>query len=82
MRGLQQGRFAPRPRAGSNHGSNKDAAEDPMVLEVEEKIVKFFATDLSNAFGNNAGDQSLFVKVLLAEGIDSSPKFELFFSYD
>ena len=76
MRGLQQGRFAAKPRAGSKSDSKDGEEADPTVLEVEEKIVKFFATDLYNAFGNNVGDQSLFIKVILAEGIDSSPDFD------
>ena len=39
---------------GSKTDSKEPGDDDPMVLEVEEKIVKFFATDLSNAFGTNA----------------------------
>ena len=76
LRGLQQGRFAAKPRAGSKSDSKDGEETDPSMLEVEEKIVKFFATELSNAFGNNIGDQSLFIKVIVAEGIDSSPEFD------
>lgn len=66
MRGLQQGQFAAKPRGVEGE---KDVVE--ATAPQEEKIVKFFATELSRAFGNNVGDQSLFVKVILAEGIDA-----------
>ena len=69
LRGLQQGRFQRRERP-SLDGVSPANSSRPDTSEGEEKMIKFFSAELQNAF-RTPGEQSLFVKVAIADGIES-----------
>lgn len=76
LRGIQEGRFQRRERPGSfQPGSLSPAPSSRQdATEGEEKILKFFSEELKVAF-RLPSDQTLFVKIAIAEGIESSWHF-------
>ena len=70
--GVRVGRFAPKPRLGTGTDGTSDSEKSPSNQQnvMEDKMISFFQKELNSSF-KQLGEQRLFIKVCIAEGIDT-----------